>query len=48
MVWEDKLLEMMIPGQHDCRHNQDDSHLQLADIYQATHHRPDWSLIWSQ
>ena len=26
----------MIPGQHDCRHSQDDSHLQLADIYQAT------------
>ena len=28
---------MMIPGQHDCRHSQDDSHLQLGDIYQATH-----------
>ena len=34
------MLEMMIPGQHDCRHNQDDSHLQLADIYQATHQSP--------
>ena len=40
MIWEDKLLEMMIHGQHDCRHTQDDSHLQLADIYQATHHWP--------
>ena len=27
---------MMIPGQHDWSHNPDDSHRQLADIYQAT------------